>query len=59
MSERVATVVDGFMLLDPEEQIAAYLEIEAAWKALQAEAEPAPDPPPDTPRTAGWDAGAF
>jgi hypothetical protein len=48
MSERVATVVDGFMLLDPQEQTAAYLEIEAAWKALQAEAEPAPDPPQPT-----------
>jgi hypothetical protein len=48
MSERVATVVDGFMLLDLQEQIAAYGEIEAAWKALQAEAEPAPDPPQPT-----------
>jgi hypothetical protein len=45
MSERVATVVYGFMLLDPQEKTAAYLDIEAAWKALQAEAELAPDPP--------------
>jgi hypothetical protein len=37
---------DGFRRLDPQEQTAAYLEIEAAWKALQAEAEPAPEPPP-------------
>jgi hypothetical protein len=48
MNARVATVVDGFRRLDPQEQTAAYLDIEAAWKALQAEAEAAPDPPQPT-----------
>jgi hypothetical protein len=45
MSERVAAVVGEFMRLDPQEKTAAYLDIEAEWKALRAEAEPAPDPP--------------
>jgi hypothetical protein len=35
MNERVKAVVDGFKRLTNGEQTAAYLEIEAVWKALQ------------------------
>jgi hypothetical protein len=37
MNERVTTVVDGFMRLDPQEKTVAYLEIEAVWKDQQQE----------------------
>lgn len=40
MNERVTTVVDGFMRLDPQEKTAAYLEIEAVWKEEQQQEEP-------------------
>jgi hypothetical protein len=44
MNEHVAAVVDGFARLTPEEQTAAYLEIESAWKALPDEPEAAAQP---------------
>ena len=46
MNEHVTAVVDGFARLTPDEQTAAYLEIEAAWKASPDEPEAAPKPPP-------------
>ena len=45
MNNHVTTVVEGFVGLTPEEQTAAYLEIEAIWKAAPDEPEAAPEPP--------------